>query len=189
MGAPFKMNPKTPFMKALTQKQEQNLPPKLKDAIKAAPEDSPATSYGKPPMKKDPKAKDPKAKKKDDFRYESDMPGVTGTTYTKDTKETTSDYTRKGQPAKVGQKTSDPSFNPGQKPTVTSTYRDRSGRKQAGRTGKIEVEIKEGSTRFTTDKKKTGAGRKSPARSYGKSPAKMHGKSPAKMKGVKGLKK
>jgi len=42
MGSPFKMNPKTPLMKALTQKQKQNLPPKLQDAIKAAPEDSPA---------------------------------------------------------------------------------------------------------------------------------------------------
>ena len=36
MGSPFKMNPKTPFMKALVGKQG-NLPQQLQDAIKAAP--------------------------------------------------------------------------------------------------------------------------------------------------------
>jgi hypothetical protein len=156
MGSPFKMNPKTPLMKALVGKQG-NLPQQLQDAIKAAPE-SPARSYGKSPAKK---TTDPK-KKKDKFRYESDMPGVTGTTYTKDTRETASDYKRKGEGAKIGQKTSDPSFEPGQKPTVTKNYRDKAGRKSAGTTGKIEVEIKKGSTRFTTDKEK----------SKGKSPVK-----------------
>ena len=57
MGSPFKMNPKTPFMKALVGKQG-NLPQQLQDAIKAAPENSPAKSYGKSPMKKDPKVTD-----------------------------------------------------------------------------------------------------------------------------------
>ena len=47
MGSPFKMNPKTPLMKALVGKQG-NLPQHLQDAIKAAP----AKSYGKSPMKK-----------------------------------------------------------------------------------------------------------------------------------------
>lgn len=51
MGSPFKMNPKTPFMKALVGKQG-NLPQQLQDEIKAAPEKSPAKSYGKSPMKK-----------------------------------------------------------------------------------------------------------------------------------------
>ena len=48
MSSPFKMNPKSPLMKALTGKQG-NLPQQLQDAIKAAPEDkaSPAKSYGK----------------------------------------------------------------------------------------------------------------------------------------------
>ena len=50
MSSPFKMNPKTPLMKALVGKQG-NLPQHLQDAIKAAPE-SPAKSYGKSPMKK-----------------------------------------------------------------------------------------------------------------------------------------
>ena len=36
MGSPFKMNPKTPLMKALVGKQD-NLPQQLQDAIKAAP--------------------------------------------------------------------------------------------------------------------------------------------------------
>ena len=61
MGSPFKMNPKTPLMKALVGKQG-NLPQHLQDAIKAAPE-SPAKSYGKSPMKKtDPGKKKGKAK-------------------------------------------------------------------------------------------------------------------------------
>ena len=47
MGSPFKMNPKTPLMKALVGKQK-NLPQPLKQAIL----DSPAKSYGKSPMKK-----------------------------------------------------------------------------------------------------------------------------------------
>lgn len=51
MGSPFKMNPKTPLMKALVGKQK-NLPDHLKQAILDAPE-SPAKSYGKSPMKKD----------------------------------------------------------------------------------------------------------------------------------------
>jgi len=45
MGSPFKMNPKTPLMKALTGKQG-NLPQQLQDAIKAAPE-SPARKTNK----------------------------------------------------------------------------------------------------------------------------------------------
>ena len=53
MSSPFKMAPKTPFMKALVGKQG-NLPQHLQDAIEAAPE-SPAKSYGKSPMKKDSK--------------------------------------------------------------------------------------------------------------------------------------
>lgn len=56
MGSPFKMNPKSPLMKALVGKQG-NLPQHLQDAIKAAPE-SPAKSYGKSPMKKDPSVTD-----------------------------------------------------------------------------------------------------------------------------------
>jgi len=55
MGSPFKMNPKTPLMKALVGKQK-NLPEHLKKAILAAPE-SPAKSYGKSPMKKEGDAK------------------------------------------------------------------------------------------------------------------------------------
>ena len=53
MGSPFKMNAKSPMMKALVGKQG-NLPEHLQKAIKAAPE-SPAKSYGKKtnaPLKK-----------------------------------------------------------------------------------------------------------------------------------------
>lgn len=48
MKSPFKMLPKTPFMKALVGNQHR-LPKHLKDAILAAP----AKSYGKSPIKKD----------------------------------------------------------------------------------------------------------------------------------------
>lgn len=61
MGSPFKMKPKTPLMKALVGKQG-NLPQHLQDAIKAAPEKSPAKSYGKSPMKKTDPAKKSKSK-------------------------------------------------------------------------------------------------------------------------------
>jgi hypothetical protein len=44
MSSPFKMAPKTPFMKALVGKQG-NLPQHLKDKILDAPE-TPAKSYG-----------------------------------------------------------------------------------------------------------------------------------------------
>lgn len=50
MGSPFKMNPKTPFMKALVGKQG-NLPQQLQDAIKAAPE-SPVQKTTDPKKKK-----------------------------------------------------------------------------------------------------------------------------------------
>lgn len=79
MGSPFKMNPKTPLMKALVGKQK-NLPEHLKKAILAAPE-SPAKSYGSKkasPLKKD--------KKLDEFGnpipegFKSDIKGETGGT-------------------------------------------------------------------------------------------------------------
>ena len=64
MSSPFKMNPKSPFMKALVGKQG-NLPQHLQDAIKAAPE-SPAKSYGKSPMKKtDPNKKETEAQRRE----------------------------------------------------------------------------------------------------------------------------
>ena len=50
MGSPFKMNPKTPLMKALVGKQG-NLPQQLQDAIKAAPE-SPVQKTTDPKKKK-----------------------------------------------------------------------------------------------------------------------------------------
>ena len=57
MKSPFKMMPKTPFMKALVGNQHR-LPEHLKKAILAAP----AKSYGKSPIKKEGTGKDPKRK-------------------------------------------------------------------------------------------------------------------------------
>lgn len=108
-----------------------------------------AFNYGTP-LNNDPGDKKTTNKpKKDDFRYESDMPGVTGTTYTKDTTEIASDYQRKGKSAQIGQKTSDPSFEPKDAPEVTDTFRNRSGQKKSGTEGAIKVRIKKGATRFS----------------------------------------
>ena len=166
MGSPFKMNPKTPLMKALVGKQK-NLPEHLKQAILDAP------------AKMDKGKK--KGAKKDDFRYESDAPEVIGTAYRKAGTERVTEYKKGGKTMKKGDTYERGGFQTPKK--VVDTGRDASGRKKAGETGKVTVEVKKGDIRFSTGKKtkkKTGAG---------KSPAKMYGKSPAKMKGVKGLKK
>jgi len=107
------------------------------------------TNYGTP-LNNDPGDKKTTGKpKKDDFRYESDMPGVTGTTYTKDTTQIASEYKRGGKSAQVGQKTSDPSFESKDAPEVIDTFRDRSGQKKSGTAGAIKVKIKKGATRFS----------------------------------------
>ena len=200
MGSPFKMNPKTPLMKALTQKQKQNLPPKLQDAIKAAPE-SPARSYGKSPMKKDPKITDDavistKTEEKKRKRGGTDI--VTTEVSEKGGKGlgTTAGY-RRGV-GRIQEKEYRKMKNTGPKGSKGSVTK----RKVYGTAGKrkdgsgIYVE-KTASTikpkgpkvaKLTADKKMKGKG-KSPAKMHGKSPAKMYDKSPAKMKGVKGLKK
>lgn len=168
MGSPFKMNPKTPLMKALVGKQK-NLPQHLQDAIKAAPE-SPAKSYGKSPMKK---ATDPKNKnKKDTFRYESDAPEVIGTAAKKDRIDRVTEYKKGGKTMKKGDTYERGGYQTSKK--VVDTGRDASGRKKSGRTGTVDVQVKKGDIQFTTGKK---------------TKKKVAGKSPAKMKGVKALKK
>jgi len=213
MGSPFKMNPKTPLMKALVGKQK-NLPEQLKQAILDAP------------AKMDKGKK--KGTKKDDFRYESDAPEVIGTAYRKAGTERVTEYKKGGKDLKKGDTYERGGFQTPKK--VVDTGRDASGRKKAGETGKVTVEVKKGDIRFSTGKKtkkKTGAG-KSPAKmvggknktkqakrftdsgigpkakiekGYNKTPKlkqtkeersknyRTGVKSPAKMKGVKGLKK
>ena len=75
--------------------------------------------------------------------------GVTGTTFTKDTTEIASDYKKGNRPIQVGEKTSDPSFEKGDRPEVIDTFRNRDGSKKAGTSGDIKVRIKKGSTRFS----------------------------------------
>jgi hypothetical protein len=164
MKSPFKMNPKTPLMKALVGKQK-NLPQHLKQAILDAPTK---------------KTTDPK-KKKDNFRYESDAPEVIGTAATKDRTELVSEYKKGGKTIKKGDMIKGGGFQTPKK--VVDTGRDASGRKKAGRTGQVEVEVKKGDIKFSTGKKtkKKGKG-KSPVKSYGKkTPVKSYGKSPVKM--------
>jgi hypothetical protein len=152
------MIPKTPLMKALVGKQK-NLPQHLKQAIL----DSPAKKVGG----------DKDKKKKDDFRYESDAPEVIGTAYTKKGTERVTEYEKGGNTMKKGDSYQRGGFQTPKK--VVDTGRDASGRKKAGRTGTVDVEVKKGDIRFSTGKKIKKKG--------------STGKSPAKMKGVKALKK
>ena len=158
MGSPFKMNPKTPLMKALVGKQG-NLPQQLKQAIL----DAPAKMTDKDKKK---------GTKKDTFRYESDAPEVIGTAYTKSGTERVTEYKKGGKELKKGDTYDYGGFQTPKK--VVDTGRDTRGNKLSGRTGTVDVEVKKGDIRFTTGKKtkkKTGDS-KSPAKSYGKSPMK-----------------
>jgi len=110
------------------------------------------TNYGTTPIKNT----GGKKPKKDEFGTiipeDSDTGGrggVTGTTYTKDTTEIASDFKRGNKPAQVGQTTSDPSFEEGDRPEVIDTFRDKRGNKASGTSGDIKVRIKKGSTRFS----------------------------------------
>jgi len=158
MASPFKMQPKSPMMKALVGKQHR-LPDHLKKAIEAAPE-SPAKSYGSKkdsPMKsygskkKSPMMKDPGKKKKDNFRYESDMPEVIGTAYKKSGTERVTEYKPGGKTMKKGDTYERGGFQTPKK--VVDTGRDRTGAKKAGQTGTVTVAVKKGDVRFTTGKK------------------------------------
>ena len=150
MGSPFKMNPKTPLMKALVGKQK-NLPEQLKQAILDAP--AQMTDKGKK-----------KGTKKDDFRYESDMPEVIGTAYTKSGTERVTEYKKGGKDLKKGDTYDYGGFQTPKK--VVDTGRDASGRKKAGRTGTVDVEVKKGDIRFSTGEKtkKKGASKSSPVK-------------------------
>ena len=157
MGSPFKMNPKTPLMKALVGKQG-NLPQQLQDAIKAAPEDSPARMTDKG-----------KKKKKDDFRYESDAPEVIGTAAKKDKTVRVTEYKKGGKTMKKGDTYERGGFQTPKK--IVDTGRDALGKKKSGRTGTVDVEVKKGDIRFSTGEKtkeKKGGSGKSPAKMYGK---------------------
>jgi len=139
MSSPYKMKYTgvPALMKKLVGNQDK-LPQQLKDAIKAAPE-SPAK-----------KTTDPK-KKKDDFRYESDAPEVIGTAYTKGGTERVTEYKKGGKNLKKGDAYERGGFQTPKK--VVDTGRDASGKKKAGRTGSVDVEVKKGDVRFSTGKK------------------------------------
>lgn len=165
MGSPFKMNPKTPLMKALVGKQK-NLPEHLKQAILDAP--AKMTDKGKK-----------KGTKKDDFRYESDMPEVIGTAYTKAGTERVTEYKKGGKTMKKGDTYERGGFQTPKK--VVDTGRDAAGKKKAGQTGKVTVEVKKGDIRFST-------GEKTKKKGASKSPAKMtSGKTDAQLKAQRGF--
>ena len=194
MGSPFKMNPKTPFMKALVGKQG-NLPQHLQDAIKAAPE-SPAKSYGKSPMKKDPKVTDDvviDTKTREEKRKRGGKDIITTET---------SERGGKGLGTTMGDRK-------GVGRIQTKTYRKMKGTGKKGSKGaatgtKIsgasgmrtladgtkvvkEATVSAIKPRGVDTGKKKSKG-KSPAKSYGKSPAKMTGGSKGKRKlGTEGM--
>ena len=200
MGSPFKMNPKTPLMKALTQKQKQNLPPKLQDAIKAAPE-SPAKSYGKSPMKKDPKITDDaviSTKTEEKKRKRGGKNIITTEISERGGKGLgTTAGDRRGV-GRIQEKKYVKMKGTGKKgskgATVSTKISGAAGTRKDGSGILIEKTASAITpkgpkvAKLTADKKMKGKG-KSPAKMHGKSPAKMYDKSPAKMKGVKGLKK
>ena len=172
MGSPFKMNPKTPFMKALVGKQG-NLPQQLQDAIKAAPEDSPAKSYGKSPMKKTDKKEENVAIGKS--KTTKTKSGTKTTTPVERVKgEGTADAARKGV-SRLGTETVRKAGSMTKKTTKlsgTSGFRgDGSGYVKEATVSAIKPKGAK-VAKLTADKK-----------------IKSKGKSPAKMKGVKGLKK
>lgn len=176
MASPFKMQPKSPMMKALVGKQG-NLPQHLQDAIKAAPEtkskkDSPMKSYGskkKSPMMKDskkPMTAEEIKKNKETMDYRRGRGRA--------------DVTKKGSMVKGSEGRR---LGEGMSPT---------GSKKAGSAGRRS--IKEGTT---ASGRRTGRSMtvvlekpasKIKARGIDLENKKAKGKSPAMMKGVKGLK-
>lgn len=197
MGSPFKMNPKSPFMKALVGKQG-NLPQHLQDAIKAAPE-SPAKSYGKSPMKKNDKVKMSDVvigeSKKTVKRRDGGKNVITtqtvekGGTYSTDSSEDTMGQ-RKGR-GRIGTKTYARMEGTGKKgslgamtgSTISGTETDKRGRTKMRTLADGSKVVVEGSV--SKIKKKGVQGPKITTSELKKS----KGKSPAKMKGVAGLKK
>ena len=175
MGSPFKMNPKTPLMKALVGKQG-NLPQQLQDAIKAAPE-TPAKSYGKSPMKK---TTDPKL---DEFGnpipkgFKSDIKGETGgTARSKESLEKEYTTARKKRPRT-------PSRGKDRKTQFAAAGGDATSLARLKKTDKAEydrlksrTQMQDGDFKKLTRLKELEAQRKS----KGKSPAKSYGKSPMK---------
>ena len=163
MGSPFKMNPKTPLMKALVGKQG-NLPQHLQDAIKAAPE-SPAKSYGKSPMKKENTGKKPTGK--------------------------TLSQIKKGQYTNIRDYTPEELVEQVKKTGKSSAQIKREVKKYREQTKKVRSESKNVTPNSGTQmgeilaaggaRGETGIAEEAKKRSMGKSPAKM--------KGVKGLKK
>lgn len=161
MGSPFKMNPKTPLMKALTGKQG-NLPQELQDAIKAAPE-SPAKSYGESPAKK------------------------TGKKLTDNENKAISDYRRGAGRADVTKKGS---VVKGSESRKLGEGMAPKGTKKAGSAGaRYAGKDKPGDVRKLVVREKTASTIKEKGVDMPKSKNIGKKKSPAKMKGVKALKK
>jgi len=105
------------------------------------------TNYGTP-LNNDPGDKKTTGEpKKDDFRYESDASGVTGTAYTKSGTEKVTEYKPGGKTMQKGDTYERGGFQTPK--TVVDTGRDASGRKKAGETGQVTVAVKKGDIRFS----------------------------------------
>jgi hypothetical protein len=178
MSSPFKMNPKTPFMKALTGKQG-NLPQHLKQAIL----DAPAKKTKKPSVEDDvvidTKTKEVKRKRggTNVVTTQTSERGGKGLGTTMGDRQgvgriQTKKYVKMKGTGKKGSKGS----------TISTEISGASGTRTLADGTKV---LKEASV-STIKPRGVDIGKK---KSKGKSPAKSYGKSPAKMKGVKALKK
>ena len=171
MASPFKMNPKTPLMKALVGKQG-NLPQHLRDAIEAAPE-SPAKSYGKSPMKKT----DPKK-----GRTLADMKKGQYGTIRLMTDQEAAAYAVKTGTTRLGVRRQEKNYmSQAKKYQSSMTDAQKSRARMESRQG--------GSQMGKILKGGAGKGEKGIAEEAKKMSRANGSKSPAKMKGVKGLKK
>lgn len=175
MKSPFKMSPKTPFMKALVGNQNR-LPEHLKKAILAAP----AKSYGKSPIKKD--------KELDEFGnpvpkgFKSDIKGETGgTAKSKQTLE-------KEYKTARSKKSRTPSRGKDRRTQFSAAGGDASSLARLKKTDKAEYDRLKASTKNLgmqagdinkltrlkeLEAKRKSSSKKTPVKSYGKSPVKM----------------
>jgi hypothetical protein len=165
MASLFKMNPKTPLMKALVGKQK-NLPEHLKQAIL----DAPAKSYGKSPMKKT----DPKK-----GRTLADMKKGQYGTIRPMTDQEAAAYAAKTGTTRLGVRKQEKKY-------MSKTKSFQSGMTDVQKS-RARMESTQGGSQMG---KIIGAGGKGGEKGIAKEAKRRSaGKSPAKMKGVKGLKK
>ena len=202
MAALFKMNPKTPFMKALVGKQG-NLPQHLQDAIKNAPAKKTDKKFTEEKVsigdKKETTTKDigggrTLTTKKRTVKKVASAKGRDAMTASE--KKSADTMAKRKGGGRLGTETTKTVSQKGVKgntktsTALAGTAKDASGRTKYRTVGGEKV-VMEGTVSAIKPKGIKKDIKKSAAKSYGtkKAAMKSYGKSPAKMKGVKALKK